>query len=453
MAFGNALGNSIVGVLKSTSSDAKARQAEIEQREQYEKWKRYQATASGGVGDYGYDPSASGVPSHIADLTDADVLKARTEKLAVWRAEEAAQKEAATHQGRSNQKTTEAIRIAARSNAPASQPSTPQSSVDPSVRVAYRTLLNSDVTPEMLAQTRDVNQLIWLANQEELPNIVRHPGTDSGFGVIQFRRDQLSDNSILFNGISDGQINQDAFFLGSGIVNDPIAYGFVRFDNGTNDTLGIIINGIQNTAVDYGAQGDAEYVIGAFVYVGAEFLPDSTLGLITTASGLPAVNRAGKAIDNSSDIFFKSHVGAGRKGGKSIFNPTDGTINCVDGVCAFLNTIQTGKLHTAVSDKNVLKNLGSIDTALKQIAQKTGATVGGKRHYQWNRLDTGKDRQFFVVFKGAGTDVSDHVAVGIVNKGNKVIFDPQSGTTFKNLNDWNTNGNGFVAFPVILKNK
>tara|TARA_B100000745_G_C20144857_1_gene392581 strand:- start:1227 stop:2426 length:1200 start_codon:yes stop_codon:yes gene_type:complete len=127
MAFGNALGNSIVGALKSASSDAKARQAEIEQREQYEKWKRYQATASGGVGDYGYDPSASGVPSHIADLTDADVLKARTEKLAVWRAEEAAQKEAATRQGRSNQKAADASPIPATSNAPVSQrePTTP----------------------------------------------------------------------------------------------------------------------------------------------------------------------------------------------------------------------------------------------------------------------------------------------------------------------------------------
>lgn len=140
-------------------------------------------------------------------------------------------------------------------------------------------------------------------------------------------------------------------------------------------------------------------------------------------------------------------VGAGRKEGRSLFNPTSGKINCVDGVCAFLNTIKTKELHTAIPDSQVSSNGGRIHVALDEIAEKTGVYFG-KRNFQFNTLETARERQFFVIFDGASSVDSSHVAIGIVNRGNRTIFDPQSGETFK---DFSKFGSGrFVSYPLLL---
>ena len=127
--------------------------------------------------------------------------------------------------------------------------------------------------------------------------------------------------------------------------------------------------------------------------------------------------------------------------------------NCVNGVCAFLKTMDTKQLHTA--SLNVAENGGSIPVALKQIAEQTGAKIGTTPlSRQFSTLDTAKDRQFFVVFDGPDFNTSGHVAVGIVNKGNKVIFDPQTGNTYKNLSDFSSSDTGsFTAFPLLLKSQ
>jgi len=141
------------------------------------------------------------------------------------------------------------------------------------------------------------------------------------------------------------------------------------------------------------------------------------------------------------------HIGASRKGGFSLFNQTPSRVNCVNSVCAFLNTIKTGKLHTA--SPNVAYNGGKIREALNQIAKQTGLRVAqSPRQMQSGTLNTGKQRQFFIVFQGSNSKVSGHVVIGINNKGNKTIFDPQSGQTYKNLKDFN-DGN-FTAWPVGL---
>ena len=133
-------------------------------------------------------------------------------------------------------------------------------------------------------------------------------------------------------------------------------------------------------------------------------------------------------------------AGAGKPVLKAPFNPTGSMKNCVNGVCAFLNSVNSGSLKTASAD--VAENLGSIRTALSQVEAQTGSQVG--RAGQWNALRTGFDRQFFLVFRGSNVAVSDHVAVGIVNNGRSLIYDPQTGERFWNLADFGS----FTAYPV-----
>jgi hypothetical protein len=172
------------------------------------------------------------------------------------------------------------------------------------------------------------------------------------------------------------------------------------------------------------------------------------LGALKQGGKLGVKNAIGDGVGtNSVDDLL---IGASRKDGQSLFNPLGGKDNCVNSVCAFLNTIETKKLHTA--GINVAENRGSVPAVLNQIEELTGVTIGRRVSAQFSTLNTKRDRQFFIVFQGPDFEVSNHVAVGIVNKGNKTIFDPQTGQTFKNLSDWNTAGSGsFTAFPLIFK--
>jgi hypothetical protein len=174
-------------------------------------------------------------------------------------------------------------------------------------------------------------------------------------------------------------------------------------------------------------------------------IPDLENG--TSLSGQEQVASA-KFENQTAEIHLGSQVGSSRKDGNSLFNPTGGKVNCVDSVCAFLNTIKTKSLHTAIPDSLVPDNGGRIHVVLDQIAEKTGVYFG-KRPVQVNDLKTARDRQFFVVFDGTSATNSSHVAIGIANKGHKTIFDPQSGVTHKDLSKF---GSGkFVAYPLLLE--
>jgi hypothetical protein len=121
------------------------------------------------------------------------------------------------------------------------------------------------------------------------------------------------------------------------------------------------------------------------------------------------------------------------------FNPSGSRTNCVNSVAAFLKSVKEGRLFTA--SEHVSENLGSIRTANRQIAAQTGVRFG---EGQFNALRTGKETQFFVVYRGASREEAEHVAVGIVNKGKSMIYDPQTGERFRNVADFGT----FTAYPV-----
>jgi len=87
---------------------------------------------------------------------------------------------------------------------------------------------------------------------------------------------------------------------------------------------------------------------------------------------------------------------------------------------------------------------------LSQIVKRTVIRhTRDKRFFQRPRdsFATTNERQFFIVFKGLYTP-NAHVAVGVFNKGNSTIFDPQSGETFKRILDF---GDIDAAVPILLK--
>jgi RHS repeat-associated protein len=168
-------------------------------------------------------------------------------------------------------------------------------------------------------------------------------------------------------------------------------------------------------------------------------------GTVYMASrGAPAGGKlaevAGEALESATHGGGAEIAGAGTGGARvAPFNPSGSMSNCVNGVCAFLNSVKNGRLFTASAD--VTENLGSVRTALRQIEAGTGARIGAG---QFNQLATGRARQFFIVFKGSSASMSEHVAIGIVNNERRLIYDPQIGTTFYNLSDFGT----FTAYPV-----
>jgi hypothetical protein len=102
-------------------------------------------------------------------------------------------------------------------------------------------------------------------------------------------------------------------------------------------------------------------------------------------------------------------------------------------VCSAGRLIPAGE-HSAA-------NFGSIAVARGQIAAQTGVRIGSG---QLNELATANARQFFIVFRGTSATQSDHAAIGIVNAGRRLIYDPQSGQRFTNLADFGS----FTAWPV-----
>jgi RHS repeat-associated protein len=129
---------------------------------------------------------------------------------------------------------------------------------------------------------------------------------------------------------------------------------------------------------------------------------------------------------------------------KAPFNPTGSTENCVNDVIAFLKSVKTGRLVQATS--HVAENEGSILKSLEQIRNATGAKTSSSAWAQVNTLKTARARQFFIVFRGNSKDVAEHVAVGIVNNGRSLIYDPQTGQRFWNLADFGD----FTAWGVLL---
>lgn len=115
--------------------------------------------------------------------------------------------------------------------------------------------------------------------------------------------------------------------------------------------------------------------------------------------------------------------------------------NCVNGVCAFLNSVKNGSLETASAD--VAENFGSIRTANSQIAAQTGVRFGLP---QQNTLLTGNARQFYVVYPGSSPTTASHVMIGINNGGKAMLYDPQIGAKIFNPGSFGP----FIAFPIAF---
>jgi hypothetical protein len=123
------------------------------------------------------------------------------------------------------------------------------------------------------------------------------------------------------------------------------------------------------------------------------------------------------------------------------FNPSGSLSNCVNGVCAFLNSVKNGSLETASAD--VAWNGGSIARANAQILDATGARMGAM---QSGTLNTARARQFFVVYPGTSARTAEHVLVGINNGGKSMLYDPQIGAKIFDVRSFGP----FVAFPVAF---
>jgi hypothetical protein len=197
--------------------------------------------------------------------------------------------------------------------------------------------------------------------------------------------------------------------------------------------MGMIRAGM--VAQDYAlAEAGAAGVGGGTVYMASRAGPAGGQGAKVAAEVLEEASRAARG---GVEI-----AGAGTGSGRlAPFNPSGSMTNCVNGVCSFLNSVKNGRLVTATAD--VAENLGSVRTVLRQVGAETDARIGTG---QFNQLVTGRARQFFVVFRGSSASMSDHVAVGIVNNGRPLIYDPQIGRTFYNLAEFGT----FTAYPVAF---
>jgi len=76
------------------------------------------------------------------------------------------------------------------------------------------------------------------------------------------------------------------------------------------------------------------------------------------------------------------------------------------------------------------------------IVERTGVVLGEP---QVHVLETARSTQFFVVYPGRSATRANHVMVGIVNKGRKFLYDPQSGA--RTVLDESSR---FIAFPIRL---
>lgn len=159
--------------------------------------------------------------------------------------------------------------------------------------------------------------------------------------------------------------------------------------------------------------------------------PSPPPGRASAASGAPS--NSGRKPDLQ---ISGSNAGKGRK---APFNPTNSRNNCVACTAAFLQSVHERSLVEA-SGRFAVNN-GAIRTANEHIMGITGFTLGRQ---QLNTLATLNARQFFVVYRGASTQLSDHVVIGINNGGSTMIYDPQSGTKYFDLGKFGP----FTAFPV-----
>ncbi|WP_147443718.1 hypothetical protein [Corallococcus sicarius] len=163
----------------------------------------------------------------------------------------------------------------------------------------------------------------------------------------------------------------------------------------------------------------------------------------TGASGLDVLGRMGSS--PSAAVELAGHIGADSAGARPApFNPTGGKNNCVNGVCAFLESVREGSLNLDAAMEPVRANGGLIRVALNQIRNRVGVQFGDP---QLNTLMTGRKKQFFVVFRGSGATMSDHVLVGISKNGRAVIYDPQSAGRFMTPADFGP----FTAYPLIFE--
>jgi RHS repeat-associated protein len=184
---------------------------------------------------------------------------------------------------------------------------------------------------------------------------------------------------------------------------------------------------------------DKEFNLGALdeninYYAG---FGSGALGLAMTPIDLAGEGLLALGFGSNGEI-----AGAGFVGEKiPPFNPSNGRLNCLNGVCAFFNSVKEGELVTASED--VAWNGGSIELANNQIEDAVDGIMLGDP--QSNTLNTARERQFFIVYPGSSAQFARHVMVGINNGGKLLLYDPQTGARFWDLAAFGR----FVSFPVI----
>ncbi|RYZ17654.1 MAG: hypothetical protein EOO70_01300, partial [Myxococcaceae bacterium] len=163
----------------------------------------------------------------------------------------------------------------------------------------------------------------------------------------------------------------------------------------------------------------------------------------TGASTVDAMGRVGASGTALTEM--AGHIGADASAGrKAPFNPTGGKNNCVNGVCAFLESVRDGTLNLDAALEPVRANGGIIRVALNQIRNRVGVRWGVP---QLNTLKTGRGTQFFVVFEGSNATTSGHVLIGITRNGRSMLYDPQRAQRFIPPSDFGP----FTAYPLIFE--
>jgi len=157
--------------------------------------------------------------------------------------------------------------------------------------------------------------------------------------------------------------------------------------------------------------------------------------------GNAVLQRVGDEFANMAAAEKQASQIAGALGGRKVspFNPTGATDNCVNCVASFIDTAKNRSLVQAGSQ--VAENGGSIARANAQIVARTGVRLGER---QFSTLNTARDEQFFIVYKGSNPTTTGHVLVGVTKRGRSWLYDPQSAEKITDLKAFGP----FIAYPV-----
>jgi hypothetical protein len=137
---------------------------------------------------------------------------------------------------------------------------------------------------------------------------------------------------------------------------------------------------------------------------------------------------------------MEAQIGASGEGLASPFNPAaPGVKNCVNCVSAFIQSVQSGEVVMA---EGVSTNGGWIKKSNIQLIKETGILISDVP--QVSTLNTSRQTQAFIVYRGTNPALSDHILMGFNNNGRTMLYDPQSGAAYWNLKDFGP----FTAYAI-----